>query len=639
MGWLTPWALGLLALALPLTALYFRRRARQTRTVSSLELWRAVQSQIPQATGLRRIRLDGSYALHLAALGLIAFALAGPVMRARVRPAASLVLVVDTSASMAARDPAGTRLDAARHAALRALDALPRSAEVSVVNAGCSPRMVAAPTPDHEAARRALDALRPEGCGGDLTRALTLATDRLRGASASRRVMVFTDAVTRADALPVDLPVPVEVVRVGSPVANVGIVDFEVREDPAADPAGPRRLAVFVGLLAAHLDRPRDVTLTLDRLVGDRTERVAVRTLRLADGRSSATLPVALDPADPADLLRAALHLDGTPDDGQPLDDLAWAPIPTAGVLPVRLVAESPGPSPWIARALRADRSLRVEELRPGPWAALSSRPFEGLTVLHGSLPAEMPPGSTLAFLRGPTRASRAVGFDLGPATPGARWTDTAPSEVRVRFVGVADVHVGGARPVTVDPGAVALVTSTAGPLVAARDTARGSVTLVGFDPDASDWPLRPGFVFFLRGATEHARARRQGLALEARRTGTVVRVAGREVETVRVWAPGYTRDLPVHEGIAVWGDTTRTGVFSIGRGHGVERVGLSLLDPVESGLAPTALPWRGAEVRRVENPRFALRGLGPWLAGVALAAMLVEWMAWPRPRRRPHPR
>jgi len=639
MGWLTPWALGLLALALPLTALYFRRRARQSRTVSSLELWRAVRAELPQATGLRRLRLDAPYFLHLAALALLAFALAGPVMRARIAPAARLVLVVDTTASMATRDPAGTRLDAARHAARRTLDALPRGAEVGLVRAGCTPRMVAAPSTDHDAVAAALDALRPDHCGGDLTRALTLATDRLRSTAASRRVMVLTDGVTRADALPMDLPVPVEVVRVGRPVANVGIVDFEAREDPAADPAGPRRLAVFVGLLAAHLEGPRDATLTLERLVGDRAEPVAVRALRLTAGRSAATLPVALAPDDSTDLLRATLRLDGGSGDGQPLDDVAWAPVPTAAVLPVRLVAAAPGPSPWIVRALRADRSLRVETLTPAAWATRPDPRFAGLTVLHGALPAEMPAGTTLAFLRGDLAAlrnARAVGFALDAVATAPRWTDTTPSDARVRFVGVADVHVGAARPVTLDPGVVALVTSTAGPLVAARDTAQGSATLVGFDPDASDWPLRPGFVFFLRGATEHARMRRQALALEARRTGTVLRIAGRGSETVRVWSTGYAQTLPVHAGVAVWGDTTRTGVFSLARGAATERVGLSLLDPVESALSPSDLPWRGAEVRPVEAPRVALRGLAPWLAAAALAAMLAEWMAWPRAPRRP---
>lgn len=634
MGWLTPWALGLLALALPLTALYFRRRAQQPRVVSSLRLWRAVQSEMPRATGLRRLRLDGSYALHLAALVLLALALAGPVVRARVHPAARVALVVDTTASMGARDPAGTRLDAARHAARAALDALPRDAEVSLVRAGCAPSLDLAASTDRDAARRALDALRVDHCGADLSRALSLAAERLRRGGTSRRVMVFTDAVTRADALPDDLPLPVEIVRVGRPLANVGLVDLDLRDDPDADPAGPRRLSVFVGLVAAHLDGPRDATLTVDRLAGATATRVAVRTLRVVNGRATATLPVALDRDDPADLLRAAVTLRGA-DDGQPLDDTAWAPIPSPEALPVRLVADAPGPSPWIARALRADRSLRLEVLTPAAWAALRDRPFAGLTVLHGALPAEAPAGSTLGFVRAQTTGARALGFALEAPQRAPRWTDTAPSDARVRFVGVADVHVASARPVRMDAGSVALVTSTAGVLIAARDTAAGSATLVGFDPDASDWPLRPGFVFFLRGATEHARARRQALSLEARRTGAVVRVAARGAETVRVRGEGYTRDLPVHAGVAVWSDTARTGVFTLDRGAGPERVALSLLDPTESALAPAALPWRGAVVHEADTPRFTLRSLAPWLAALALAALLAEWVAWPRPRRR----
>ena len=57
------------------------------------------------------------------------------------------------------------------------------------------------------------------------------------------------------------------------------------------------------------------------------------------------------------------------------------------------------------------------------------------------------------------------------------------------------------------------MITTTAGVVAVARDTRDASATVLGFDPDRTDWPLRPGFVLFLRDAVEHARGRRDALA------------------------------------------------------------------------------------------------------------------------------
>lgn len=612
---LTPAGLVALALALPLTLLWLRRRRRVTRVVPALQLWRAVRRSLPPQTGLRRLVREPSWWLHLAALALVALALAGPFSRGPAASAARLVLVVDTTASMAARDGARARIDEAREVALRLLDALPRGAEAAVVEGGCTPSLAAPPGGDLAVAREAVRGLRVRGCGGDLRRALTLGADRLRGARAPRLV-VITDGASAADALP-PLPVRPELRRVGRPVANVGITAAELRVEGGA-------AALFVALTAAHLDAPRDLTVRVDLLRGAEEVSVARRRARVAAGRTALTLPIALRTDETADLLR--VRLDGV-DDALALDDVAWAPVPRGGRLAVRLVGDAP--SPWLARALRADTDVDLETMSPGVWRARRA-PFDGLTVLHRGLPPEAPAGVILGF-HDDAEGPRALGFSLAPRVSLPAWTDVSETDPRVRFVGVADVHLASARPIVLGPTERALVRSNAGALVAAR----GDVTLAGFDPDRGDWPLRPGFVLFVRGAVEHARSRRDALRLDARRTGARVLIPA-EVPSVRLTdEDGATRVVPVHDGVAAWTQTDRAGVWRVDRGRGAERVALSLLDPVESALGVSdlvgaqSLPSGSGEAPTARRPL-------AWLAALlALAAVLYESLRFAREETR----
>ncbi len=623
---LTPYGLAALALAIPLVALYLRRRRRAVTEVPSTELWRAVQRDLARHAGLRKLRGEASLWLHLAALALAALALAAPFRRARVTPAARLVLVVDTTASMGARHGARTRLDLARDAARGALASLASDGRVTLVEAGCAPAITVPETRDPREVLRALDALRPRGCGGDLSRALAIAADRIRGAGGARRVVVVTDGTTRADAVSVTASARVEVVLVGRADANVGITGAELRAAPDATgaPGEPRRFTLLVAVSHTGDGAPREVTLTAEALRGDVATSVAVRRTRLAAGRSALSLPIELAEGDTTDLVRVRVEAGG---DSLAVDDVAWAPVPPSSRVAVRLVVPREGASPWVTRALRADPGVALTVLTRSAWEALRARPFDGLTVFHGAAPAEPVAGESLAFDGAETAAQRSLlGVSLGATAPLPRWTDTSPTDPRARFVGVADVHLASARAIDALPGDVPLVTASTGALIVARDTARGSATVAAFDPDRSDWPLRPGFVLFLRAAVEHARDRSAALGLDARRTGSTVRIPATGVERVRVRGPDGAQTLPVREGVAEWTDTDRVGVYALDRGRGTERVGLSLLDPVESTLTRNDLPWRGTSTRASATETWEARELA-WLLGLAaLAALAVEW-------------
>lgn len=121
-----------------------QRRKRYAVRFTNLDL---LASIAPKRPGWRRH--VPAAAIALALIGLVV-GLARPVRDVRVpKEAATVMLVVDVSASMNATDVEPTRLDAARDAALSFVDDLPDRLRLGLVAFDRSTRVIAPPTTDH----------------------------------------------------------------------------------------------------------------------------------------------------------------------------------------------------------------------------------------------------------------------------------------------------------------------------------------------------------------------------------------------------------------------------------------------------------------------------------------------------------
>ncbi len=172
------WPLGLLALlAVPVAVLALRalarRRARYAVQFTNLEVLESVidrkarwRSQIPGV-------------LFLVALVVVAVAIARPnLTRAVPDERATIVLVVDSSGSMLAKDVRPTRLAAAQEAVRQFLEKVPGRVRVALVSFSSVPQVVAPATHDHELVRSSLEFLYPGGgtaIGDAIARAIEVA--------------------------------------------------------------------------------------------------------------------------------------------------------------------------------------------------------------------------------------------------------------------------------------------------------------------------------------------------------------------------------------------------------------------------------------------------------------------------------
>lgn len=174
--------LALLAIpaVLGLASLVSRRRPPSTLAHTNLGVLETVMVPRP-----RRRRLIPAVLLLLA-LVFAATAAAHPQARLPVQvDNATIVLLVDVSGSMSARDVEPTRLDAAVAAMRTFVQKLPKGLKVGLVQFSDGPTVLAAPTADHERVAQTLDLLTPDSgtaIGAGLESATQLVRRSLRQA-------------------------------------------------------------------------------------------------------------------------------------------------------------------------------------------------------------------------------------------------------------------------------------------------------------------------------------------------------------------------------------------------------------------------------------------------------------------------
>ncbi|MGH2541306.1 MAG: vWA domain-containing protein, partial [Ardenticatenaceae bacterium] len=369
--------LGLLGLLLlgPVIAMYLLKRRREEVLVSSVFLWERVVQDIEANAPWQRLRRNLLLLLQLLFLLFAVFGLARPFVTTAGAAGQSLILVLDTSISMGARDTAqGTRLDAARAEALRLMEGLPDNGLVTAIRAGDGAEILAANTDDQVAVRAALSELEPLARDSDLTAALNLAAAAAARQADSEIVILSDGAVQLPDTLVVDRPV--RYVSIGSESNNQAISALNLT--PRAE--GYDLFVQVTNYGASDVERRLVVSI-------DGQPFTASDLAVPAGEQTSKILSI-----ERTDTFRVEARLEG--EDALPGDDVAWAVPGPAGQQRVHLLTPSQD-----NRFLRVPFQLLGVEWSQGNVLS-DTTPLEGeapadLLILDRWLPDEGLPGTT----------------------------------------------------------------------------------------------------------------------------------------------------------------------------------------------------------------------------------------------------
>lgn len=235
MTFLSAGRLWLLLLVAALAAAYVLLQGRRKDYAVRFTNLDLLASVAPRRPGWRRHVPAAAMALALA--GLVV-GLARPARDERVpKEAATVMLVVDVSASMQATDVAPTRLQAAREAALSFVDDLPDRLRLGLVSFDRTTRVVASPTTDHAIVEAGINNLTtgPGTAAGD---AIFVALDAITTAGGAgttdgeqtAAIVLLSDGVTtvgtpvdQAAQAAVEQGVPVTTIAFGTDNGTVSI--------------------------------------------------------------------------------------------------------------------------------------------------------------------------------------------------------------------------------------------------------------------------------------------------------------------------------------------------------------------------------------------------------------------------------
>lgn len=234
-----------------LVALYLLERSRRRQVVSTLRFWVAV-GPAPEGRRRRRLRDWPSLLLQLLTLLLLLAALAQPRLGSRDPQERDHVLVLDTSAWMAARVGGETLIEQARRLARAWLRTLPAGDRVMLVRADAVATPATPFTSDREALDRAIEASRPGATALRLVRALDFA-QRARGGRAPGEIVLLAAArIAEQEAPEPPLPSGLRVLPLEDRIENCGLRRVALSRAPD-DPASWR---IFV-TVKNYGERPR----------------------------------------------------------------------------------------------------------------------------------------------------------------------------------------------------------------------------------------------------------------------------------------------------------------------------------------------------------------------------------------------
>lgn len=610
MSFVFPLGFLLAGLSVPIVAMYFLRIRRKRVRVPSLMLWHALQKSEQLASPFDRFRRHLLLFLQLLLLALLVLALTRPYLQTEASAYRSVVLVVDTSASMGATDERPTRLAAAVAKASEVLGDLGPSDEAMLIEAGARTEVRVPFTRDGGQLQNGLDALSVTEAEGGLREALQLGLSLARSRPDVEVVVLSDGAGEGLSALPTG-GAEITYLRVGSKDDNAGILALDLRRSPVSELQ--RQLFVTVEHYGNEaVDATVEVWLD-EQLVGLRNERLAARApvsmVFDVDGSKAGILRVELDV--PGDLL--------------PADDTAYAVLGLVSARKVVLV----GGDALTARVLRADPRVQLE-LMSSATASAETLADADAVLFGGPVPAGID-GLNHAILsrhgKGPAELGDPV--DL-PRILG--WQRTHPI---LRFVNLQGATVARAASVGNTGGLVPIVDADTGPLILAGERSGGRVVQLAFDPFESDLPMRVAWPVFVLNTvgwlTEQTAGSSDAVLLPAGQP--YLRKIPGATGSASVRGPNGSSSVALSDGLLRIVDTDRVGVYQVQAGGLDTSFAVNLLSEKESRIAPLAALNLGGTTEVVAEASVAAGRREIWrpLLALALVLLLVEWFAWNR--------
>jgi Mg-chelatase subunit ChlD/CheY-like chemotaxis protein len=604
MFWRLPSALLLLAGAIPLILFLhsLKPRGLQLRTTTFF-LWERVLKDQPLGTRLGwLLRKNLLLILQLLAATLLIAALADPWLRYFGSTSGDVVVVIDLSASMKAKEAGTSRFEAARREWLALLDSLGSGQKMMVIGAGAQPRLLMPFTSDQRRLRELARALEATDAPGRVKDAILFAHAFLKRGGRDRVVVISDGAFKGAEEF-ARAGDQLRFVKVGGGKDNVGIVGFEVRRDP--EHPSPLEIMVHIKNFTAKTVRV-PLTLSLDE------KTLARQEIELgADDRRVLIFPY---DGTPDGRLVARLEID----DDFATDNQAYLVLTDRA--PLRLLYVGPG-NPYLSRLLRLFSHVQMSSApRWDAELAQGKNQFDMVIFDRVAVPALTQGHFILIDTVAPNLPVELRGKIHNP-----RILSPAASHPLTEGLNLGDLTIQQASRLALKGEGTVLARAAESPLLYALDRGKLRVLLVGFDLMASDLPLRVAFPVLFHNALEWFQPQRLEFPGQTTQAGAPVTLRAPSSDgAVEITAPsGKKEGFSGNAAPLIFADTFQAGFYTYKSGEREGRFAVNLFDEEESQILPRG-SFDAAGKQAAERGSAAESGSSLWPALLSAALILL---------------
>ncbi|MFN2199029.1 MAG: vWA domain-containing protein [Anaerolineales bacterium] len=624
MSFLAPLAFALLLLIPVVIAMYLLKLRRTEQRVSSVYLWQRMVRDVEANAPWQRLRRNLLLLLQILFLLALILALARPFVWAEGSGSQATILIVDTSASMAATDASPNRLDAAKIQARRIVDDMPDDARVTVIAAGSGARVLVAATQDRRQAYLAIDALQVQPGGSNMESALELAS-AIAARQPDTEIVVLSDGN-------VDLPERLAIqgqaryLPVGTQGDNQAISLLSVER--AADGSG---LTAFA---------------QVSSFAGPEAGTAQRRISFYADGQLQQAFDLEIQPGSQQAVLAPGIpettqvieaSLNG--EDLLPLDDTAW--VVNRPIDPIAATLVSQG-NRFLETGLNLLPGVELTSIRPEDWEAAPGDASGGLTIFDTYVPITRTlPAESVLFI-GPLRSTEiftVTGQVEAPELLPAATDDPLLADlVDLDSINVLDA----ARLATPDWGRVVITSGTAAdqaegpaPMLLRGEVNGQRVAALAFDIRRSDLPLQISFPILLSNLVGWLAPSEVQVPAGAVPGETLSFVLPDDVGDIRLIYPdGSSTPLELQSGRVITPELNQLGVYQVRYGADESAVfAVNQFSPQESDIQPAGqLQLSGLASGQTEgSPQQARRESWRLLVWIGLILLMAEWLVYQR--------
>jgi hypothetical protein len=611
MRFLSANALWWLLLSAIIIFFYLLKLKRKRRVVPSVFLWQRALEEIEANAPFRKLRRSLLLLLQLIALAALVFALARPLIKARALATGSSIIIIDSTASMSAKDEDGSsRLSRARQLANEMVSSLGGDDRAAIVESSSRVTVRKSFTSDRASLSSAINEIQETDAAGNLTDALLLA-EQLAKAERDANIVVISDGGgssaisgttatsnnSRASAFNTSSAAvrstALRLVRVGQHADNVGIVAMNSRASQSSN-----REELFASLANfGEQNRTVNLELKIDGKIVD------ARSVNLASNARTAVVFDSLPQT--GGLAQLQLYAD----DELASDNVAYAMLPDSRKVRVAVASENP----FLIQALAVNSAIDARKLNS------ASAPLDDFdcVITDGVISAE-------------TLSSNKPMLAINPMDIAGFWNASGavenPSITSIdrahpvnSYLSYADLHIESAVKQTPNAWLKPIVQSGGDGLIWAGDNKR-KVVMMAFDLAKSDLPLKIEFPILLANSIAWLVGRDAVADERAVRAGQPVTVRA-PANSAQITTPdGDSLDLNLRDGAALFADTLRAGLYEV---KGAQGFAVSLLNEAESNTTPRdSIQTRQGEVGGQTETFDSERQIWKWILLVALAVL-----------------